>query len=52
VGYGRTPDAAVEHLVRAVRRAAAALPALEARRPGDAQALRRAFEQVGARPAT
>jgi hypothetical protein len=47
VGYGRTPASAVEHLVRVVRRAIAALPVLAAQRPEQAQALRRALEQVG-----
>jgi hypothetical protein len=47
VGYGRTPEAAIEHLVRAVRRAVAALPAPAAQRPEQAQALRRALQQVG-----
>jgi hypothetical protein len=47
VGYGRTPDAAIEHLVRAVRRAVAALPALDTPRPDQAQLLRRVLQQVG-----
>jgi hypothetical protein len=50
VGYGRVPEAAIEHLVRAVRRAVAALPTLAAQRPEWALALRRALEQVGVTP--
>ena len=43
-GSGRTPEVAIEDLVRAVRRAVLALPALK---PDQAQALRLACEQVG-----